>query len=258
MKKLIRSLFGTLLGSGALYALSLQFIERFPETSNIHPALKEAPFQTDTDAKPFLFEYRGTGYYVEPVQDYEISGLVVSHNNISSIADAYHTSSSVDFKDLCVVWGQNAKKDLLDQMTFWSEPWTCWTRADTPNAEGRFFPDELSNNHLLTKDDKIRELINGVRIGDQVQLRGWLVNYAYQASPDFARKSSLVRTDTGNGACETIFVTEAKVLKTANAGWRSLHGVTRASSLFLLVLLPLLWFWDIQVTHKKRRDELAE
>ena len=258
LHKIVHVLFFALLGTGAFYALSLQFIENYPDASDIHPALKNAPFQADTTARPFLFEYRGTGYYIEPVQSYEISGLIVSHNSISSITDAYHTSDSVDFKDLCVVWGQNAKPDLLEQMEFWSGPWTCFTRTKTQNAYGRFFPDELSNNHLLSRKKEVRDIINNARIGDQIQLRGFLINYALQASPNFARKSSLVRTDTGNGACETVFVEEAKILRAANVGWRTVHGFSRASSILLIFLLPIFWVWDIQVKHKKRKEDLEE
>ncbi|MCI5066118.1 hypothetical protein MRY87_10375 [bacterium] len=254
--QVIRVLFVTLLLSGAVYALSLRYTERFPETDAVLPDLRKNPVQEPTEVSPFVFSHHGIQYRVEPVRDYEIAGLVVSHNNISSITDAYHTSTSVDFRDLCVVWGQNAKKDLLDQMHFWSEPWTCWTKPKTMDAQHRFFPDELSNNHLLSDDAEVRRTIEGARVGDQIRLRGYLINYGIAGSGQIARRSSLVRTDTGNGACETIFVEDAKILRTANSGWRLISSGARRLSLFLLIVLPLLWIWDIQRTYSARKRDL--
>jgi hypothetical protein len=257
MKKILQGGAVLLCLCGALFVLSRQYIHGYPERSDIHPSVLQPPFQTDTDLKPFVFQYFGEKYLIEPVQEYEISGLVVSHNNVSSITDAYHTSRSVDFRDLCVVWGQNAKKDLLEQMEFWSAPWTCWTRAKTPNAAGRFFPDELSNNHLLARKNEVRERIKSARIGDQVRLRGYLINYRVQGSPDYFRKSSLVRDDTGNGACETIFVEEAEILKTTNSGWRALYTTSRTLSILLLVVLPILWILDIQRNYIRTKEDIA-
>ena len=67
------------------------------------------PEQTEIDDGTFDFTYKGQRVEVEPVADYEMWGLVVSHNNIKSIADIYHDSSSVDTKDLCVVWGDSLR-----------------------------------------------------------------------------------------------------------------------------------------------------
>ena len=47
-----------------------------------------------------------------------------------------------------------------------------------------------------------------------------------------------MRTDRGNGACETIWVTDAAVLRRANVGWRRLHGIALAG----IALAVLLWW----------------
>ncbi len=71
----------------------------------------------------------------------------------------------------------------------------------------------------------------GVRKGDQVHLKGWLVSYGIKDTP-YRRVSSTTRTDRGNGACETIFVTDFEVLKKANEEWHVLFKL----SLGLMVL----------------------
>ena len=51
-------------------------------------------------------------------------------------------------------------------------------------------------------------------------LQGKLVNYSHDGLP--ARKSSLVRSDTGNGACEILYVTGFEVQHAAAAWPRGL------------------------------------
>jgi hypothetical protein len=43
----------------------------------------------------------------------------------------------------------------------------------------------------------------------------------------FFRGTSTVRTDTGNGACETIYVSEFQILKKANTRVRAVYHVAK-------------------------------
>ncbi len=252
---MIRRLSFLLLLSSALYAASLQYIEEYPPQGDISGFLESEPEQGDVELSNFIFEYRDRQYIIQPVHTYELWGLVVSHNNISSITDAYHNSDSVDFKDLCVVWGENADSTLLNNIHFWSEPWTCFFKTDDATSYAKFNPDKLSNNHLLARRDEVRELIQDVRVGDQIHLKGLLVNYAPKEFPSYIRSTSTVRTDTGNGACEVFFVEAARVLHEANSGWRKIHGFSKQLSLLLLICIPLLWVYDIQVNFQERKKE---
>jgi hypothetical protein len=72
-----------------------------------------------------------------------------------------------------------------------------------------------------------------VRIGDQVRVRGWLAAYGSGAN---RRGTSTRRDDTGNGACETIFVNDFDVVGPAPAGWRAaLHTSLAVLALALFV-----------------------
>ena len=79
----------------------------------------------------------------------------------------------------------------------------------------------LSNNHLLTENPAIARQLRKLRVGDQVRLRGQLASYSHNAGFAFTRGTSTTRDDTGNGACETVFVRDLEVLRTAPAwpGW---------------------------------------
>ncbi len=177
------------------------------------PALRNEPTQSATARAPFEFDYRGRSCRVRPVAEYEIWGLVVSHNDIHSVADIYHDRSSVDTKDLCVVWGSNLSHGDYREVEFDSGPFTCYFEF----SHGvRFDMSEASNNHLITDREEVRERIAGLRVGDQIRLRGLLVDYQMDDWEDFWRQTSTVRQDSG---CEVIFVEAVEVLRRGTPGW---------------------------------------
>jgi hypothetical protein len=204
----------------ALYIYGTFYAERFDEKIAIPNSLRKPPYQNLIDEEAFDFEYHGKSYLVKPLAEYEISGLIVTHNNISGIGDVYHTGESVDFRDICMVWGTNVTTGAFRNMEFWSGPWTCWVRAKDPQADRRFNPNELSNTHLLSGIKSVRDTINNLHIGDQLRLRGKLIKYWPKELPErYARTSSLVRTDTGNGACEVMWVESVEVLNRGSGWW---------------------------------------
>ena len=198
---------------------------------DIHPEVRKDPRQGPTQREPFNFEYRGASYEVKPVYSYKIAGLVVSHNDIGSVWDSYHTSDSVDTKDLCVIWGGNTLVDTFNLVNFSSGSWTCYARWG-PGVSMNL--DELSNNHLITNQDHIRDLIAKTRVGDQVVIEGMLVNYRQPGKMGW-RNSSTTRDDTGNTACEVVFVEDMRVLK---RGTPILYTVTTLS--WWLVIASLI------------------
>lgn len=222
-----------------------------PGIGALLPALKQDPKQRSTKIPPFAFKYRGGEFLVKPVADYELWGLVVSHNNIHSIGDMYHDRDSVDLKDLCVLWGYNTESENYKKMQFWSDPWTCFIRTNSSEVFGEFEQTQFSNNHLISDVDKVLDRIRSAKIGDQVHLKGMLVNYSDANNPGWSRDSSVVRSDTGNGACEVVFVEEFEILKTNNPGWSEIHRVSRLGVWALGILVPLLWLSSVFLEQRR-------
>lgn len=182
----------------------------FVSHRDVDPRLLEEPRQAETTREPFSFEYMGETYDVRPVAEYEIAGLVVSLNDPTSWWDVYHDETSVDTKDLGLIWGPNLRSDDFHRVEFWNVSWTVNWRYP---AGVRFHDAAISNNHLVTPHQHVRDAIARVRVGDQVVLRGLLVDYAPRSRPGAWRQTSTTRTDTGNGACEVVCVEELKVLR---------------------------------------------
>lgn len=185
--------------------------------NTVDPSLAADPVQTAVDERNFTFSYKDVTYEVQPVADYDLRGLVVSHNNPAGFGDIYHDERSVDTKDLCVIWGANVSHGGFHKVEFSSGAWTCYARWPGGVV---FSGSHLSNNHLITDKQAVRDAIEDVRIGDQIHIRGKLVNYTDPAGwKGWWRKSSLTRTDAGNTACEVVFVDSIDTISRGTPGW---------------------------------------
>lgn len=201
------------------------------------------PLQTPTDAQPFDIEAEGIRYTVEPLFDYRLDGVVVSLHDSDALGDIYHFKEWKDFinlRDLCVVWGDNVATGAFRDMHYRNSTWTCWISTDDALAAQRFAWDRLSNNHLLSHDPAIRKAIESAEIGDQIRLFGQLARYSHAGG--FSRGTSVVRTDTGNGACETVYVERLEIVRKSNPGWRLTYRVSAAVALAALLGLAVLFF----------------
>ena len=231
---------GTLACLG-LWLLALRFDDRLPPPDEVFTQLYDEPLQTgDGVPAPFQVTLKGVTYAVRPLFRYELSGLVVSQHRSDSLLDVSHRRwrDFLNIKDLCVVWGRNIRSGVYREMKFWNRDFTCMCRFPDEGTAALFSERHLSNNHILSADKKLSRRILGVRPGDQVRFKGWLVNYSQPAN-QFFRGTSTVRDDTGNGACETVFVTDFQVLRRANPVWRALRPVAllAAAALFVALLL---------------------
>ena len=188
-----------------------------------------APRQQPTERRPFRVEAGDQRYEIEPLFDYELNGVVVSYHDADSLADIWHHGAWQDFlnvRDLCVIWGDNVRGAVYQDMDFSNDSWTCWAYWPDAQTRARFRMDELSNNHLLTDDPLVKDALMSARPGDHVRLKGVLARYRNPVN-GFSRGTSLSRDDRGNGACETVYVTDFEVVTVANEGTRRLHATAR-------------------------------
>lgn len=211
-----------LLASLLLIGSGLWMRDRLPEPATVRPEVLAEPVQVSEPRPPFRVSAGGIDYTVKPLHRYELRGVVVSRHDTSAWWDIVHRSwwqDHLNVVDLCVVWGDNVTSGVYRAMRYGSGTFTCWYATDDTATWQRFREDGLSNNHLLATDPAIVKRLRGVRVGDQIEIRGALAEYAHGGG--FQRGTSTRRDDTGNGACETIWVTDARILKRANPGWRT-------------------------------------
>jgi hypothetical protein len=241
-----------------LWVFSWSKRHEFPPIDRILPETYLAPVQTPTDNLPLSPERKDGKfqYDVQPLFDYELTGLVVSkHLSEEDIGMRDHAAHGdfLNSMDLCVVWGENISSGVYRKMTFHNDDWSCQpafkrntVREDWVKYQGT----ALSNNHVLSGNFNADEVLAAIRPGDQIRIKGKLVKYRRADKDGPYRSSSVVREDTGNGACEIIYVTSARILKPANTGWRILFDILK----FIVPALGLI----LAFHYMRIRDVLTE
>lgn len=202
-----------------------------PSPSEVNAELLRPPRQSATSRKLFLHKLNGYEYMVEPVAEYDCAGLVVSTNYTWRDMFAL-VGSPIDTPDLGMVWDMNLQSGDLHKVSFWSGEFTL-NYQHGPGV--KFFMENAGNTHVLAASEDVYNQVTSLRRGDQIRLRGALVNYYRTDWGAHWRKSSLSRTDTGNGACEVMFVESVEVIERGTPLWYFLYGVA-----FWLLVLSLL------------------
>ncbi len=141
----------------------------------------------------------------------------------------------LNLKDLCVVWGDNISTEVYRDMRFSNGSFTCYYKWPNQEVGSRFNPNQLFNNHLISNDSELNSTIMAVRRGDQVRLKGYLAEYSRMGSSSH-RSTSTSCTDSGNGACETIWVEDFEILSRANVFQRALFKISLCTAGLLLAL----------------------
>jgi len=206
-----------------------------PRDIDFQPELAEEPQQTRTRAKPFEAVFNEVEYLVEPEFAYDIVGMVVSYRHHDGNSRMHFLAQDhLNMLDVCVVWGETATSRLLHKINFWNGIFTCNVRTRDNAAWAAFNMEQLSNNHLISDDEYVRKQVRDIRIGDQIRVQGYLASYSNPTGGK--RGTSTTRTDTGDGACETLFIEKFQIINAATSNWRISMWVSLAvliASLFV-------------------------
>ena len=121
--------------------------------------------------------------------------------------------------DIALSWGFLAQDTYDHEVIYTSLPsrflrfqiydMSVFSSVGGMNAVGN----HLSNNHVIPKDSKIKTLLKKVKVDDYIKLEGYLVTAQVEGQSRPVLQSSAVRSDSGAGACEVMYVTGIKWLK---------------------------------------------
>ena len=246
-RTLNRIALAALAGGIALASLGWYFKDPLPPPASLLPPLLDEPVQRAISEPAFKATVDGVSYYVRPRYAYDIAGLVVSLHQSDAWWDTAHDDARdyLNLMDLCVVWGGNAASGIYRRVSFSNSEWSCdWSYPSSVDAAA-FSLAQISNNHLLAADAHVAHLLKRIHKGDQVRLHGMLADYGVMHGsgiPDYLRVSSDTRLDTGNGACEIVYVTSVELLSTGGGTARfalTLGWLLMLGALVAWLLLPL-------------------
>jgi hypothetical protein len=135
--------------------------------------------------------------------EYDIRGVVKGKRKYSDYP------SQVSEYDLILAWG-DLNREEYDQHVNYSQSgrWYYYT-YDQGMIDESFIASNSANVHLIPETDEIGKEIKKLRKNDYIRIIGYLVDVHFENGP---WETSMTRGDTGNGACEIIYVTEIHVV----------------------------------------------
>jgi hypothetical protein len=152
---------------------------------------------------------------------------------------AEYRRDDLNIMDAGLIWGGNLDSAIYRKIKFYNDGvWLRWRTKDRDIWQ-KFDVSKVSNNHLLCTDPSVNRKIKALKPGDLITIKGCLASYTLQYG---SRGSSTVRTDQGNGACETVWVDELTVLESGNKNWHLIYKIS-LSALGGLTLFRIIRFF---------------
>ncbi|TWG92995.1 hypothetical protein L599_001600000430 [Luteimonas sp. J16] len=166
----------------------------------------DGPLQTDVDDRiaPFRF---GDGQ-VRPLAGFRIHARVLAREDYATGREARFSPT-----DLALGWGRMGDDAVLSRLRITqSGRWYHYRWSGDPPIPRAEIVRSSANMHMVPADATVARALRRVREDDRLLIRGWLVRIE---TPDGWRwRSSLSREDSGNGACELVYVCAIEVTGT--------------------------------------------
>jgi hypothetical protein len=157
------------------------------------------PIQTAADRPPFELETAHGRVTVTPRAKYDIAAVVEGKEPYWLDATAFLSPY-----DLALAWGDVATPELRRRLEVGQSWRFFFWRTSDPSVDIPYVISHSANNHIIPADSNVRRAIASIGRGDEVRLRGLLVDV--RTDRGLTWNTSLVRTDHGDHGCEIIWV----------------------------------------------------
>ena len=154
------------------------------------------------DTRPALSK---PGYRVTPLQRFSLEARVLG-------AEPYRFDRGAELApvDLALGWGPMSDTTVLEEISIsQSNRFYFWRVARFPIPR-HDIEINSANMHMIPADSSVEHTLKRLRVGQVVRISGYLVEVA--GTDGWRWRSSLSRSDTGNGACELVWVDDLRVM----------------------------------------------
>ena len=139
------------------------------------------------------------GFTITPLQSFEIEARVLSTAHYFVGREA-----GLAPVDLALGWGPMSDEAVLSKIDITQSNRFYFWHVDAFPIPREQIEANSANMHMIAADSLIEKTLKSIRSGQVVKLSGYLVEV--KAADGWHWRSSLSRTDTGNGACELVYV----------------------------------------------------
>ncbi|MEZ5524178.1 MAG: hypothetical protein R3E62_04280 [Pseudomonadales bacterium] len=162
----------------------------------------ESPYQ---ESRSPSVTYKDDEYTITELAKFHIKAKVLAKEN-------YYIGREADLSptDLALGWGKMSDESVLDNIEIsQSNRFYRW-RVESFPIPRHEIETHSANMHLIPANDSIKSDIERVQQGEIIEISGSLVKVT--ATDGWRWISSQTRNDTGNGACELIWVESLRVV----------------------------------------------
>ena len=139
------------------------------------------------------------GYSIVPLAEFELEARVLG-------VERYRFDRGADLSpvDLALGWGRMSDSAVLDRIEITqSRRFYYWTTPEYPIPRQEI-ETSSANMHIVPGNESVARRLSTIQRGHLVRLSGYLIEV--RGADGWPWRSSLTRTDTGEGACELIWV----------------------------------------------------
>lgn len=197
MQRWILVLLLSLAGWGALHGWQRRPVD--PPPGVLAP---DAPQQMDIDDGAQL--QRGDATLTTRAR-FELTARVLSREDYRFDAEAFLAP-----EDLALGWGRMSDSAVLAKIAITQSNRFYYWHVDQFPIPRREIETSSANMHMIPADKAVRRALERVRIGQLVHLEGFLGDA--RRSNGWYWHTSMTREDTGDGACELVYVEHADIV----------------------------------------------
>ncbi len=137
---------------------------------------------------------------LQPLAGFSLDARVLSRRDYS-----FGRESKLSPTDLALGWGRMATPGMAKRLSVsQSSRWYRYRWTGHPPLPPREMARSSANMHMIPSDQATSAALHHLRAGERVRIDGWLVEA--DGSDGWQWRSSLSRKDTGDGACELVYV----------------------------------------------------
>ncbi len=159
-----------------------------------------APNQPYQDSSNLPQPFSAKGYSFSPVARFVLQARVLSKHLYR-----YDTGAPISPVDLALGWGRMSDSRVLQKLRIsQSDRFYYYSWPQNPPIDPGEIILSSANMHMVPSTPGLERQLKRLKPGHLVRLEGYLVNVTGPNS--FYWHSSTTRADTGNGACELIWI----------------------------------------------------
>lgn len=172
----------------------------------VHPPGVLVPSDPVQVNLPSPVPFRLEEFTITPRAEFDIQARVLGR-------ETYFFGQESDLSpiDLALGWNRMSDQAIVDQISVrQGARWYITRFSAPPPIPEQEIIQSSANMHMIPASDDLERALKSLRPGDIVRIRGYLVDVDLHTG--WKWRTSMSRADTGDGACEIVFVEDVQRL----------------------------------------------